>query len=84
MTSLLSTAIYSAEVIKSLVSKLKKDDLESYIVWNGKFTAKIVFYNLSHVIDMNYMVHVMGTTAKLIQGDESNMEPSLGSTCMQE
>ncbi len=62
MTNSYSTITYSAEAIKSLVPKLKKDDLESYIVWNRKFTANLVFNNLSHVIDANYMSQALPPT----------------------
>ncbi len=37
-----------------MVTKLKKNDQESYIVWNTKLTANLVFNNLEHVINGNY------------------------------
>ncbi len=62
MTSLHSTVMYSVEAIKSSVPKLEKDDIESYIVWNRKFTVNLVFNNLSHVIDANYMLQALPPT----------------------
>ncbi len=54
--------VYSAKAIKLLIPKLKKDDFESYIVWNRKFTANLVFINLSHVINANYMSQALPPT----------------------
>ncbi len=62
ITSLHSTVTYSAKAIESLVPKLKKNDLESYIVWKRKFTVNLVFNNLSHVIDANYMSQALPPT----------------------
>lgn len=59
VTSSYSTVMYSEEAIKSLVPKLKKDNLESYIIWNRKFTANLVFKNLAHVINANYMLQAL-------------------------
>ncbi len=62
MTSFYGIVTYSAKAIKSLVPKLKKDDLESYIVWNRKFTANLMFNNLLHVINANYMAQALPPT----------------------
>ncbi len=59
MTIWHSTVMHSADVIKSSIYKLKKDNLGLYIVWNRKFTANLVLNVLSLVVDANYLLHAL-------------------------
>ncbi len=50
---------YLAEAIKLAVPKLKKDNIDSYLVFTQKFHTNLIFNNLGHVRDKKLMKNLL-------------------------
>ncbi len=59
---------YAPEKMKSAVPRLKKDDTKSYLVFTKKFCMNLIFHNLGHVTNEQYMKAMLPTLQDQVYG----------------